>query len=91
MPSSHGEFTPQPGDPHIPAAVDIDAVAIGVDLQRLQRQVVDASRQDGEMAGGQDRNVTHDHVAAAFEGDRLVGGAGQVGRWRARFRRFAST
>jgi hypothetical protein len=57
----------------------------------FKAQIVDASRQDGEMTGGQDRNVAHDHVAAAFESDRLVGDAGRVGRWQARFGRFAST
>ena len=60
-------------------------------LQSLERQVVDAARQDGEMAGGQDRNVAHDHVAAAFESDRLVGDAGRIGPRQARFERFAST
>ena len=43
------------------------------------------------MAGGQDRNVAHDHVAAAFESDRLVGDARCIGRRQARFGRLAST
>src|SRR4029077_4045173 len=64
---------------------------VGVDLQRLQRQVVDASRQYGKMAGGQYPNVAHEHVAAAFEGDRLVSDPGRIGRRQARFSRFAST
>ena len=42
-------------DPNMPAGVDVDAVAVGVDLQVVDRKVVDAGREDRKVAAVQDR------------------------------------
>ena len=50
MPSSHGEFTRAVGDAYILAAVDVHAVAVGVDLEVVDGEVVDAGKQQAEVA-----------------------------------------
>jgi hypothetical protein len=59
-------------DAHVLAAVDVHAVAVGVDLQIVDRQVVHARHQNPEVTALQDREVAQDHVAAVLQRDRLV-------------------
>ena len=60
------------GYPHVVAAVDVHPVAVGVDRERVDDEVVDAGGQDPEPAAVLDREVAQDHVAAVLERDRLV-------------------
>ena len=64
---------------HVTAAVDIHAVAVGIDLEVVDREIVDAGREDREVPAVQDRDVTQRDVAAVLERDRLVGDAGLLG------------
>ena len=41
-------------DAHVAAAIDVDAVAIGIDFQVVDGQVVHAGGQDGEMPAVED-------------------------------------
>ena len=64
-------------DPHVAAAIDIDAVAIGIDLQVVDGEVVDASGQDGEMPAVQDGEIAQGHVAAILQADGFVTNSGR--------------
>jgi len=61
------------------AAVDVDAIAVGVDFEVVDGEVVDAGEQEGEVAALEDGEVAEDDVAAVLEGDGLVADAGLLG------------
>jgi len=67
------------GDADIVAAVDVDAVAVGVDFEVVDGEVVDAGEEEAEVAAFEDGEVAEDDVAAVFERDGLVGYAGLLG------------
>ena len=51
------------GDAHVAAAVDIDAVAIGVDLEVVDGQIIHAGGQDAEVSAVENREIAQRHVA----------------------------
>ena len=55
--------------------VEIDAVAVGVDGQIVDGQVIHAGGQDAEMAAVQDRKIAQRHVAAELQSDGFVAAA----------------
>jgi len=67
------------GDAHVLAAIDVDAVAVGVDFEVVDSEVVDAGEQEAEMAAFEDGEVAKDDVAAVLKGDGLVADAGLLG------------
>ena len=67
------------GDANVAAAVDVDAVAVGVDLEVVDGEVVDAGGEDAEVAAVKDGEIAEDDVAAVLEGDGLVADAGRSG------------
>ena len=68
-------------DADVAAAVDVHAVAVGIDLQVVDGEVVDAGGEDAEVAAFEDREVAKDDVAAVFQRDGLVADAGLLGDW----------
>jgi len=60
-------------------AIDVHAVAVGVDLEIVDGEIVDAREQQAKVAALENREVAEDDVAAALEGDGLVAGAGLLG------------
>ncbi len=52
------------GDAHVAAAIDVDAIAVGVDLDVVDGEVVHAGRQDAEVAAHQEGHIAYDDVAA---------------------------
>jgi hypothetical protein len=45
------------------------------------RQIVNAAREDGEMATGEDLDIAQRDIMTVLQGDRLIGGALCVGGW----------
>src|SRR5215471_17228241 len=62
-------------DAYVATAIDVDSVTVGVDLEIINRQVVDPRRQNSEVSAGKHRKIAQDDVAAVLEGDRLVADA----------------
>src|SRR6185437_14954747 len=54
------------------AAVDVHAVTIGVDLEVVDGEVVDAGEEQAEVATLEDGEVAEDDVAAVLHGDGFV-------------------
>ena len=48
------------GDAHVLAAVDVHAVAVGVDLEVVDGEVVDAGEQQAEVAALEDGEIAED-------------------------------
>ena len=67
------------GDAHVLAAVDVHAVAVGVDLEVVDGEVVDAGEQQAEVAAFEDGEVAQQDVAAVLERDGFVADAGLLG------------
>ena len=67
------------GDADVLAAVDVHAVAVGVDLEVVDGEVVDAGEEQAEVAALEDGEVAEEDVAAVLEGDGLVADAGLLG------------
>src|ERR1019366_6916598 len=67
------------GDAYVAAAVDVEAVAVGVDEEVIEGEVVDAGGEDGEVAALEQAEVAQEDVVAVLEGDGLVADAGLVG------------
>ena len=53
---------------HVAAGIHVHAVAVGVDLQVVDGQVVDARGQNAEVAAVQDRKIAQQHVVAVLAG-----------------------
>src|SRR4029079_12972010 len=51
------------GDAHVPAGIDVETVAVGVDLHVVDGEVVHAGGQDGEVAALEDREIAQEDVA----------------------------
>src|SRR5581483_8446083 len=64
------------GDAHIAAGVDVHAVAIGIDLEIVDGQIVDAVGENAEMAAVENREIAQDDVVAVLEADGLIADAG---------------
>ncbi len=62
------------GDGHILAAVDVEAVAVGVDGDVVDGRQVAARHDDGEMAAAVDGDVADGDLSAEFQGYGLVAG-----------------
>ena len=60
------------GDADVFATVDVDAIAIGVDLEVVDGEVVYAGEEQSEVAALEDGEVAEDEVAAVLERDGLV-------------------
>src|SRR5712691_3414119 len=50
-------------NPDVAAGINVDAVAVSVDLQIVDGEVVDAGGENCKVAAMQDRNITNDDVA----------------------------
>ena len=74
------------GDAHVAAAVDIHAVAVGVDVEIVDGEVVDAGREDAEPSSLKHREVAQEDVVAVLQRDRFVADAGSS-RYRAELSR----
>ncbi len=61
------------------AAVDVEAVALGVDEEVVEGEGVDAGGEDGEVAAVEDGEVAEQDVEAVLEADGLVAYAGLLG------------
>ena len=59
-------------DAHVAARVDVESVAVGVDLQVVDGQRVDAGGEQREMPAVQDGEVAERDVAGPLQGNRLV-------------------
>src|SRR5260370_25747980 len=59
------------GDANVAAAVNLHAVAVGVDLQAVDWKVVDAGGEDAEVASVKNGKIAQHHPAAMFQRDRL--------------------
>ena len=79
MPSSQGELTVQLETRTLLAAVDVHAVAVGVDLEVVDRDVINAGEQQAEVAALEDGEVAEDDVVAVLQGNGLVADAGLLG------------
>src|SRR5258708_37802635 len=69
------------GDANVAAAVNVHAVAVGVDLQVVDCKVVHAGGEDAEVASVKNGKIAQQHVAAIFQRDGLVAHARILGAW----------
>src|SRR5258705_7234819 len=60
------------GNADILASVHVNPVTVCVNLQIVDRQVVDTGGKNCKVAAMQDCDITDDHVAAEFQTDRLI-------------------
>ena len=67
------------GDANVFAAVDVDAVAVGVDLEIVDGEVVYTGEEEAEVSPFEDGKVAEDDVAAVLEGDGFVADTGLLG------------
>ena len=79
MPSSQGELTRAVRYTHILAAVNVNAIAVGIDFEVVDGQVVDSCEQQAEVAALEKGEVLEDDIVAVLEGDGLVADAGLFG------------
>jgi len=63
------------GDGHILTAVDVEAVAVGVDGDVVDGSKVAAGHDDGEVSAAVDGDVADGHLSAELQGYGLVAGA----------------
>src|SRR3989442_10087087 len=59
--------------------IDVDAITVRIDLQIIDREIVDAGRENGEVPAVQDGDVANNDVAAEPEADRFISPAGPNG------------
>src|SRR5207244_12152148 len=59
-------------DTNVFASIDVDAVAVRVDLQIVYRQVINAGGQNREVPAMQNRDIANDYVAAKLKTNRFV-------------------
>ena len=79
MPSSHGELTVQLETRTFWQQSMSETVAVGVDLEIVDGEIIDAGGEQPEMAAFQDGEVAQQDVAAILEGDGLVANSGLLG------------
>src|SRR6185437_1714579 len=60
------------GNAHILAAVNVHAIAVGVDGEIVDSEVVDSRKEKSEVAALENGEVAEQHVAAILERDGLV-------------------
>ena len=60
------------GDHRVAAAINVNAVAVGVHRHVVHRQVVAAGDENGKVTAVKNRDVANQHVAAQLERDGLV-------------------
>ena len=75
-----GRIDPAAFDPHVAHAIKVDAVAIGIDAEPVDRQALRAGGEDGEMAALPQGEARQADVETVFERDRLVAKAAHLGR-----------
>jgi hypothetical protein len=63
---------------HVPAAIDVDAVAVGVHRDIVDGHVVATGGEDCEMAAAENRDIAEQNVPAKFQGDGFVAEAARV-------------
>ena len=59
-------------DTHIPAAIDIHAVTVRINLQIVDCEIVDTGRQNSEVPAVQNGKVAKQHISAILQRDRFV-------------------
>ena len=59
-------------DAHVAAAIDIHAVAVGVDAQVVDGKVIDAGGEYAEVAAVENGEIAQNHVVAVLQSDGLV-------------------
>ena len=57
---------------HVLARVDVDAVAVRVDLHVVDRQVIHTRGENREVAAMENRYVANQHIATKLQRDRFV-------------------
>src|SRR5437868_3956480 len=62
------------GHAYIPAAIEVDSVAIGIDRYLIKREVIDSACQKRDVSSVADRDPAYDDSFAANQRDRLVAG-----------------
>ena len=67
-----GRIDPAAAHDHVAAAIDVDGVAVGVDVEILDHEIIAAGRQDGEVAAARDAETRQAHASRILEGDGLV-------------------
>jgi hypothetical protein len=67
------------GDAHVFAAVDVHAVAVGVDFEIVDCEVVNAGDQYREVPALENGEVAQNDVVAVLEADGLVADTGLLG------------
>jgi len=71
------------GDAHILAAVDVHTIAVGIDFEVVDGEVVDAGEQEAKVAAFEDGKIAKDDVVAVLESDGLIAYAGLLSDKRA--------
>ena len=67
------------GDVDVAAAVQVHAVAVGIDGEVVDGEVIDAGEEQAEVAAFEDGEVTQDDIAAVLERDGFVADSGLLG------------
>ena len=67
------------GNADVPAAIDVHAVAVGIDREIVDGEVVDAGGQNAEVAAVENTKIAQQDIAAIFQCDGLVPCAGMLG------------
>ena len=63
------------------AAVDIDSIPVGIDLQVVDGHVVDSRSQNAEVTALQNGEIAQQDVVAILEGDSLISHAWRLRPW----------
>src|SRR5206468_5473250 len=67
------------GNTHVPAAVNVDTIAVGVDRQIIDCQVIHAGGEDCEVSAMKNGEIAQRGVAAILQADSFVANA--CGQW----------
>jgi len=78
MASSHGELTEQ-FETRTLRNSRCQCVAVGIDFEIVDGEVVDAGRQYAEVSTLENGEIAEDHVTAILEADGFVGNSGVFG------------
>src|SRR5262249_10581001 len=61
---------------HISSAIEVDAVAIGINHEIVDGEVIDASGKNAEVAAMQNRKISQNDIPAVLQRNRLITHAG---------------
>ena len=67
-------------DPDIAAGIDVNAVAIRIDRDVVDREVIDAGCQNAEVSAVQNGKIPQRDVMREFEGDCFIGATVVTGK-----------